>query len=99
MNHYISLGVEQVWDCTGVFLTRASLQPYLDSGVSKVVVSAPVKDAQQPVLNIVYGVNHVSCVEGLGLGVQGFGCCGWWSVPLSRTHSSRCSTLCMESTT
>lgn len=43
-----------------MFLTRASLQPYFDKGVSKVVVSAPVKDAERPVLNIVYGVNHVS---------------------------------------
>lgn len=57
---YSGLNVDQVWDCTGVFLTRKALQPYFDKGVPKVVVSAPVKDAAQPVLNIVYGVNHVS---------------------------------------
>ena len=57
---YSGLDVDQVWDCTGVFLTRQALQPYFDKGVPKVVVSAPVKDAQYPVLNIVYGVNHVS---------------------------------------
>jgi glyceraldehyde 3-phosphate dehydrogenase len=50
--------VDMVFECTGVFLTRAKLQPYLDAGVKKVVVSAPVKDAD-PVLNVVYGVNHL----------------------------------------
>lgn len=50
--------VDMVFECTGVFLTRAKLQPYLDAGVKKVVVSAPVKDPD-PVLNIVYGVNHL----------------------------------------
>lgn len=65
---YSGLGVQQVWDCTGVFLTRKALQPYFDAGVPKVVVSAPVKDPEHPVLNIVYGVNHVSywlsCLDG-----------------------------------
>ncbi len=50
------LGVDVVLDCTGVFKTPATLQPYYDAGVKKVVVSAPVKEA--PALNIVYGVNH-----------------------------------------
>jgi glyceraldehyde 3-phosphate dehydrogenase len=56
---YASLGVQQVWECTGVFLTRAALQPYFDKGVPKVVVSAPVKDPN-PVLNVVMGCNDVS---------------------------------------
>lgn len=51
------LSVQLLLDCTGVFLTRAQLQPYFDAGVAKVVVSAPVKDPQ-PVLNIVYGCNE-----------------------------------------
>jgi hypothetical protein len=63
---YSGLQVDQVWDCTGVFLTRKALQPYFDKGVPKVVVSAPVKDAAHPVLNIVYGVNHVSRVRAVG---------------------------------
>ncbi|KAL6750910.1 glyceraldehyde 3-phosphate dehydrogenase [Haematococcus lacustris] len=49
--------VDLVLECTGQFLTRATLQPYFTMGVKKVVVSAPVKDPN-PVLNIVYGVNH-----------------------------------------
>jgi glyceraldehyde-3-phosphate dehydrogenase/erythrose-4-phosphate dehydrogenase len=56
---YTGLGVQQVWECTGAFLTRATLQPYFDKGVPKVVVSAPVKDPN-PVLNVVMGCNHVS---------------------------------------
>lgn len=47
-------GAQLVCECTGVFLTRAQLAPYL-SVVPKVVVSAPVKDAD--VLNVVVGVN------------------------------------------
>ena len=50
------LGVDVVVDCTGVFKTKAKAQPYFDAGVSKVVVSAPVKE--EGVANIVYGVNN-----------------------------------------
>lgn len=49
--------LDMVLECTGQFLTRAALQPYFDMGVKKIVVSAPVKDPN-PVLNVVYGVNH-----------------------------------------
>lgn len=51
-----SLGVDIVVDCTGKFKSKEALQPYLDAGVQKVVVSAPVKDGT---LNIVMGVNDV----------------------------------------
>ncbi|KAF5830329.1 hypothetical protein DUNSADRAFT_14740 [Dunaliella salina] len=54
---YEEMNVALVMECTGEFLTRATLQPYFDKGIKKVVVSAPVKDPN-PVLNIVYGVNH-----------------------------------------
>lgn len=49
------LGVNIVVECTGQFKSKQSLQPYLDNGVNKVVVSAPIKDGT---LNIVMGVNH-----------------------------------------
>lgn len=52
------MGVDMVLEGTGVFLTREKLQPYFDNGAKKVVVTAPVKDAENPVANIVYGVNH-----------------------------------------
>ena len=49
-----ALGVRLALECTGAFITRAALAPYLGA-VAKVVVSAPVKDAD--VLNVVMGVN------------------------------------------
>ncbi len=49
-------GVDVVIDCTGVFKTAKTLQPYFDAGIKKVVVSAPVKEDEAA--NIVYGVNH-----------------------------------------
>ena len=48
------LGVDIVVDCTGKFKSKEVLAPYLEQGVKKVVVSAPVKDGT---LNIVMGVN------------------------------------------
>ena len=48
------LGVDVVVDCTGKFKTNDSLKTYLQQGVPKVVVSAPIKEA---VRNIVVGVN------------------------------------------
>ena len=55
---WAALGVSVMLECSGEHLTRAALQPFFDRGCTKVVVSAPVKDATAPVLNIVYGVNH-----------------------------------------
>jgi len=53
---YNTRGVQLVLECTGVFLTRAALAPYLKvGGVAKVIVSAPIKESD--VLNIVVGVN------------------------------------------
>jgi glyceraldehyde 3-phosphate dehydrogenase len=37
------LGVTIVIECTGKFVTAAKLQPFLDNGAKRVVVSAPVK--------------------------------------------------------
>ncbi|WP_170561594.1 ArsJ-associated glyceraldehyde-3-phosphate dehydrogenase [Ruegeria atlantica] len=51
-------GVDVVIDCTGVFKTEAKLAPYFEAGVTKVVVSAPVKDG--PTANIVMGVNETT---------------------------------------
>jgi glyceraldehyde 3-phosphate dehydrogenase len=47
-------GAQIACECTGEFLTRAELAPYL-AVLPKVVVSAPVKD--DSVLNVVVGVN------------------------------------------
>lgn len=50
------LAIDLVVDCTGVFKSAATVAPYFDAGVAKVVVSAPIKD--EAALNLVYGVNH-----------------------------------------
>jgi len=47
-------GVDIVVECTGAFKTSPELEYYLQQGIKKVVVSAPVKDGP---LNIVVGVN------------------------------------------
>ena len=45
-----------VIEASGKFRKKAVLQPYLDQGVKRVVVTAPVKEAG--VLDVVMGVNH-----------------------------------------
>jgi glyceraldehyde 3-phosphate dehydrogenase len=47
-------GIDIVLECSGKFRTVASLQPYLEQGVAKVIVSAPVKEGA---FNIVMGCN------------------------------------------
>ena len=49
-------GCDLVIEASGVMKTKAKLQAYLDQGVKRVVVTAPVKE--DGVLNIVMGVNH-----------------------------------------
>ncbi len=48
-------GVDIVLECSGAFRSLESLTPYLDTGVQKVIVAAPVKS--DGVLNIVMGCN------------------------------------------
>jgi len=48
-------GVDVVLECSGVFKTTETLEPYFDHGVRKVIVAAPVKS--EGVLNIVMGCN------------------------------------------
>ena len=49
------LDLDLVIECSGVFRTKESLQPYLAMGIKRVLVSAPVKE--EGVLNVVVGVN------------------------------------------
>ena len=49
-------GCDLVIEASGKMKTKAQLQAYLDQGVKRVVVSAPVKEAG--VLNVVMGINH-----------------------------------------
>jgi glyceraldehyde 3-phosphate dehydrogenase len=50
------LGVDLVLECTGKFLNHATLDGHLKRGAKRVIVAAPVKEAD--VLNIVVGINH-----------------------------------------
>ena len=50
-----ALGVDVVLECSGRFRSGPTLTPYLERGVRKVVVAAPVKDGSA--LNVVIGVN------------------------------------------
>ncbi len=49
-------GCDVVIEASGKLKTRALLQAYLEQGVQRVVVTAPVKE--EGVLNVVMGVNH-----------------------------------------
>ncbi len=48
-------GVDYVFECTGKFNSKDKLQPHLNNGAKKVIVSAPCKDADK---TIVFGVNE-----------------------------------------
>ena len=52
---WVGRGVDIVLECSGRFRTPDLLAPYLEQGVRKVIVAAPVKDPT--VLNIVMGCN------------------------------------------
>ncbi|MDP5085439.1 MAG: type I glyceraldehyde-3-phosphate dehydrogenase [Yoonia sp.] len=46
--------VDVVMECTGIFTSKEACQAHLDNGASRVLISAPGKDADK---TIVYGVN------------------------------------------
>ncbi|MBL4771160.1 MAG: ArsJ-associated glyceraldehyde-3-phosphate dehydrogenase [Planctomycetes bacterium] len=50
-----AMGVDLVLECTGQFRTSELLEPHLQQGAKRIVVSAPVADGPP---NIVVGVNH-----------------------------------------
>ncbi len=47
--------VDIVLECTGIFNSKEACQAHLDNGASRVLISAPGKNADK---TIVYGVNH-----------------------------------------
>lgn len=55
------LGVEIVFECTGVFKDRESASAHIEAGAKKVLISAPTKD--ESLKTIVLGVNDNEIVE------------------------------------
>lgn len=49
------LGVDIVFECTGIFTNREKAALHLEAGAKKVLISAPAENAD---LTVVYGVNH-----------------------------------------
>ncbi len=49
------MGVDVVFECTGIFTARDKAAVHLDAGAKRVLVSAPASGADK---TIVYGVNH-----------------------------------------
>lgn len=52
---WAELGVDVVFECTGLFTTKDELTRHLQAGAKRVILSAPAKDPDIP--TIVYGVN------------------------------------------
>ena len=52
---WAALGVDVVFECTGIFRSKDACQPHLDAGAKKVIISAPGSNVDA---TVVYGVNH-----------------------------------------
>lgn len=52
---WADMGIDIVFECSGVFTKRADAQKHLDAGAKRVLISAPATDED---LTVVYGVNH-----------------------------------------
>ncbi|GGE66335.1 type I glyceraldehyde-3-phosphate dehydrogenase [Shewanella carassii] len=52
---WADLQVDVVFECTGIFTSKEAVQPHLDAGAKKVIISAPGKNVDA---TVVYGVNN-----------------------------------------
>ena len=56
-----NMGVDLVFECSGVFTDREDLEKHLRAGAKKVILSAPLKGGEAP--TVVHGVNEVDTSE------------------------------------
>ncbi|MGB0833928.1 MAG: type I glyceraldehyde-3-phosphate dehydrogenase [Psychrobium sp.] len=49
------LDIDIVFECTGIFTSKEAVQPHLNAGAKKVIISAPAKNVDA---TVVHGVNH-----------------------------------------
>ena len=54
------LGVDIVFECTGVFLKKDDAMKHIKAGAKKVILSAPTKDTNDKVPTFVVGINHTA---------------------------------------
>ena len=52
---WAELKIDVVFECTGIFTSKEAVQPHLDAGAKKVLISAPGKNVDA---TVVYGVNN-----------------------------------------
>lgn len=52
---WTTLGIDIVFECSGIFTKREMAQKHIDAGAKRVLISAPATDED---LTVVYGVNH-----------------------------------------
>ncbi|GIU32240.1 type I glyceraldehyde-3-phosphate dehydrogenase [Shewanella colwelliana] len=52
---WAELNVDVVFECTGIFTSKEAVQPHLNAGAKKVIISAPGKNVDA---TVVYGVNN-----------------------------------------
>ncbi|BDM64026.1 glyceraldehyde-3-phosphate dehydrogenase [Shewanella sp. NFH-SH190041] len=52
---WADLKVDVVFECTGIFTSKEAVQPHLNAGAKKVIISAPGKNVDA---TVVYGVNN-----------------------------------------
>lgn len=57
---WAALNVDIVYECTGLFVSKADASAHLKAGAKKVLISAPGKDVDN---TVVYGVNHDSLTK------------------------------------
>ncbi|MDV7340574.1 type I glyceraldehyde-3-phosphate dehydrogenase [Terasakiella sp. A23] len=50
-----ALGVDIVYECTGIFVSKTQAEAHIQAGAKKVLISAPGKEVD---MTVVYGVNH-----------------------------------------